>query len=131
VAAALPAGAALGCDLELIEPRSREFVQDFFTAGERARLERSTAADHPLLANLLWSAKESALKALRQGLRLDTRSVEVVAVRLAEPADSGAWSPLSVRSHGTGDTFHGWWRRDGDCVVTLAAAPAPALPFPL
>lgn len=120
------AGMALGCDLELIEPRSGEFVEDFFTAGEQALLERAPAADHPLLANLIWSAKESALKALRQGLRLDTRSVEVVEVQL--PAGAGAWSPLSVRSHHTGETFHGWWRRDGGCVLTVAASPPPSLP---
>ena len=116
---------ALGCDLERIEPRSDEFVEDFFTAGEQAWLHRHPAADAPLLANLIWSAKESALKALRQGLRLNTRLVEVC---LPAGAGAGAWSPLSVRSHATGETFHGWWRSLDGCVLTVAAAPRLGLP---
>jgi 4'-phosphopantetheinyl transferase len=66
----------IGCDLELVDPRSAAFVRDYFTAAERAFV----GAD-PLAANLLWSAKESALKVLRTGLRRDTRTVEVTTVR--------------------------------------------------
>ena len=62
-----PEGTVLGCDLELIEPRSEAFIQDYFTANEQARVAASPETDRPLLANLLWSAKESALKALRTG----------------------------------------------------------------
>ena len=40
-------------------------------------LRKRRAADRPWLVTLLWSAKESALKALHEGLRLDTRSVTV------------------------------------------------------
>ncbi len=50
-----------------------------------------------LAANLIWPAKESALKVLRTGLRADTRTVEVV---LAEPSGistgAGQWQRLSV-----------------------------------
>src|SRR5436305_121242 len=74
--AVAPAGTALGCDLELVEPRSAAFVRDYLTPAEQALVEAAPEMDHPFLVNLIWSAKESALKALRTGLRLDTRSVE-------------------------------------------------------
>src|SRR4030095_9537746 len=45
---------------------------DSFTAAERDQVENASPEDRPLLANLLWSAKESVLKALRTGLRADT-----------------------------------------------------------
>jgi 4'-phosphopantetheinyl transferase len=122
--AVAPAGTALGCDLELIEPRSAAFVEDFFTPAECALVAAAPAADRPLLANLIWSAKESALKALRTGLRLDTWEVEV---RLGHGTCRG-WSDLAVHRAVTGQTFRGWWRREGDWVVTVAAAPAPEAP---
>lgn len=75
---AAPAGAALGCELELVEPRNDAFVADYLTAPERAAVRAAAAADRPLLVALLWSAKESTLKALRTGLRLDTRWAEAV-----------------------------------------------------
>ena len=70
-------GGALGCDLETIEPRSDAFVADYFTTSEQALVERAPGADRSWLLALLWSGKESALKALRTGLRLDTRCVIV------------------------------------------------------
>ena len=117
-------GAALGCDLETIEPRSDAFVADYFTDGEKALMADFSAADHPWLSNLIWSAKESALKALREGLRLDTRSLEV---RLQDGA-AGEWGPFTVFA-GDEWALHGWWRRDQDVVRTLVADPAPGLPL--
>src|SRR5487761_1910052 len=73
-----PAGRSLGCDLELVEPRTELFIRDYLTPGEAAAVMAEPAGpDRDLSANLLWSAKESALKVLRTGLRRDTRSVEV------------------------------------------------------
>ena len=71
-----PPGTALGCDLEIVEPRSDAFVADFLTAAEQG-LVAAAGKDRDLLANLVWCGKESALKVLRTGLRRDTRSVEV------------------------------------------------------
>ena len=116
----------IGCDLELVEPRSDNFVADFLTPGERRQVDRARDPDHrALLANLVWSAKESALKVLQTGLRRDTRSVEV---RL--DAEESGWSPLEVRSV-EGGVFPGWWRRYGSFVLTMAAnAPCEApVPF--
>ena len=36
ICAVAPAGVDLGCDLEVIEPRSEAFVADYFTVDEQA-----------------------------------------------------------------------------------------------
>jgi 4'-phosphopantetheinyl transferase len=120
-----PAGTALGCDLELVEPHSDVFVADYLTAPERAAVQAATATDRTLLVSLLWSAKESALKALRAGLRLDTRWV---AVDPPPPAGPGRWHPLTVRHPATGRVFPGWWRHDAGRVLTMVATPPPSPP---
>ena len=102
-------------------------------------------------ANLIWSAKESALKVLRTGLRADTRTVEVAladggavdtragmaglgrgggrrgAGRCAggrcAGADGAGWRRLTVT--GARGTFPGWWRRDGVFVLTVVASAGP------
>lgn len=118
---------ALGCDLEKIEPRSEAFVVDYFTPEERALVHEAEEDDRSVLANLIWSAKESALKALREGLRLDTRSV-VVQLRYRNRAH---WQPLRVVYAGHRRVFEGWYRVDETYVWTLAAHPAPGRPAPL
>jgi 4'-phosphopantetheinyl transferase len=124
-------GSTLGCDLELIEPHSDAFVADFFAADEQAFLAHACAAEHDRMVALFWSAKESALKALRAGLRLDTRSVVV------SPTDSlmygsapDEWRPLHVRFAG-GKIMEGWWQENGKLLRTLLAAPPPLLPISL
>jgi 4'-phosphopantetheinyl transferase len=120
-----PADDHVGCDLELVEPRSARFVNDFFTRAER---EQVAAADEvqtsDVVANLVWSAKESALKVLQTGLRRDTLSVEV---SLA-PAPSSGWAALTVAT-AEGNLLPGWYLRAGQFVVTVAAhrqLPAPS-----
>jgi len=117
---------AVGCDVEIVEPRSSGFVQDFLTAGEqRVVAEAADQEQRQVLANLFWSTKESALKVLRTGLRRDTRSVEVV---LDDPTlrRHGEWSPLQVVSV-TGASMPGWWLRDGVWLLSVAyAEPGPA-----
>ncbi len=101
-------GVNLGCDLEMVEPRSDAFVADYFTVQEQVLVARASAADRDRLLALLWSAKESALKALGAGLRLDTRSVIVDPVSAdpmnidppVESFDLDGWSPLLVRYAG-------------------------------
>ena len=122
------AGVALGCDLERIESRGRAFVADYFTDDELQSIAAAPVPDRPCIVTLLWSAKESALKALREGLRLDTRSVAAT-VGGEPPADG--WCPLSVRHGDSGRIFRGWWRRDGGCVLTIVADPPPRLPISL
>lgn len=118
VCAVLEGEMSLGCDLELVEPRSAAFIRDYLTPGECARVAGATSEDDAhRLANLIWSAKESALKVLRTGLRRDTRSVDVSVDD--EPATTG-WCRFVVTAE-EGTQFPGWWRRYGNFLLTLAA----------
>jgi 4'-phosphopantetheinyl transferase len=118
----------IGCDLELVEPRSDAFVADYFTVEEQALVARASTADRPWLLALLWSSKESALKALHEGLRLDTRCM--IVSPFDESFDLNGWSPLRVRYTGV-VAFHGWWRHTENFVRTVVAAPAPDSPIRL
>jgi 4'-phosphopantetheinyl transferase len=115
-------GRNFGCDLELVEPHSAAFVDDYFTAEERALIVDTPLSDRPLLLALLWSGKESALKALRVGLRVDTRCMSV-SPNLTVPAtaaDSRTWRPLRVR-YSPPQNFSGWWRLETDLVRTVVS----------
>jgi 4'-phosphopantetheinyl transferase len=119
----------LGCDLEVIEPRSEAFVADYFTAEEQVLVARASIADRLWLVPMVWSAKESALKAMRVGLRLDTRSVDVTMgpyagrVEYADALSScDTWKPFWVRFAGK-LTFHGWWQRSAGYLRTVVASP--------
>ncbi len=120
--------AKLGCDLEVVEPRSDAFVADYFSVEEQALLARVSAAERDRLLALLWSGKESALKALRAGLRLDTRSV--IVEPLAASCGLKGWRPLRVR-HTGGHLFHGWYQHTDSIVRTVVCAPPPDPPIPL
>jgi 4'-phosphopantetheinyl transferase len=121
-------GVEMGCDLEMVEPRSDAFVADYFTVEEQALVGRASEVDRARLLALLWSGKESALKALHAGLRLDTRCV--IVSPLAAPFDLNGWSPLQVRYTG-GAVFHGWWQNTQDILRTVVAAQPLDSPIPL
>lgn len=116
---------AVGCDVELVEPRSDAFIRDYLTWAEY-RFVTGAGPSRNALANLIWSAKESALKVLGTGLRRDTRSVEVT---VADPSPPDrTWSVLQVRT-AEGDVFPGWWRRSGAFLLTACwpgGGPPPA-----
>jgi 4'-phosphopantetheinyl transferase len=122
----------MGCDVEVVEPRSDDFIADYFALEEQALVARASAADRDRLLALLWSAKESALKALRAGLRLDTRCVVVSPFEAAY--DLNGWSRLLVRYTGEradeGQIFHGWWQYEDHMVRTVVANPPPDSPIP-
>jgi 4'-phosphopantetheinyl transferase len=120
-----PYGVELGCDLETVEPHSEAFLSDYFTAEEQRLFASSCTRD--LVATLMWSAKESALKALHEGVRLDTRSV---VVSLAEEFQPWTWHALQVR-YMRGDLFHGWWQITARTIRTLVANPRPLPPLSL
>lgn len=143
------AGVALGCDLEEVEPHSEAFVADYFSVEEQALVAHTGPTQRPVIATLLWSAKESALKALHTGLRRDTRSVIVKLLahsksllenaERVERADlhlrlfleDRGWRPLRVRD-AEGGIFRGWWRQDSAHMLrTVVAAPSANQPIPL
>lgn len=137
-------GVSLGCDLEMIEPHSEAFIADYFAAEEQALIDQAPAPDRSRVVSLLWSAKESALKAMHAGLRLDTRDVVVSFPDDSEleardegrlkrqqnsyfPSSSACSDcyPLQVR-HVHGLVFHGWWQQEGEMLKTLVSAvPTP------
>lgn len=112
VCAVSPGSHRIGCDLELVEPRSTAFVRDYFTRDEQNCVAASRSPD--LVANLIWSAKESALKVLRTGLRRDTRSVTVEVLDV----EQAGWQQLAVVSE-EGQRFPGWWIRFGRFLLTV------------
>lgn len=129
------AATRLGCDLETVEPRIATFAADYFTANEQALVERAIVQERPLLVTLLWSAKESALKALTAGLRLDTNSVEVSLLDALplQVEDSPApaperWRPLQV-CYSAGQVFCGWWRHANHLVRTVVCSEPLQLPI--
>lgn len=130
----------LGVDIERIEPRAANFAANFFTVRERQQLEQSDGQQRETLITAIWSGKEAALKAVRQGLRSDTRSLSCLfeeahaAVGRQLPPDPGApafstprierWLPFGISwepkaEHGP-PHLQGWWMVDDGFVLTMA-----------
>jgi len=112
---------AVGCDIELVEPRSDAFVREWFSPAEQELVFGAGPRRH-LLANLLWTAKEAAVKARREGLRLDPLHA---AVRIG--GGSAAWTPLNVEWDDEQWTVDGWWREERGFVLTVVGAPGERL----
>lgn len=118
-------GADMGCDLETVEQRDPNFISDYFTEEEQRRIALSPEVDRPRLVTLMWSAKESALKALHTGLRLDTRSV---VVNLDDASmDNPGWRSMHVRHEQR--IFRGWWQHSEGMIRTMVAQPVPKRPI--
>lgn len=124
-----PAGAHVGCDLEEVAAHGEAFLSDYFTSEEQHLVARCAAQERTMAVTLLWSAKESALKALGCGLRVDTRSARAIPEEVRACRCAG-WRRISVRETG-GRIFHGWWRAAADFIWTVVADPAPASPIAL
>ncbi|MCP5091057.1 MAG: 4'-phosphopantetheinyl transferase superfamily protein, partial [Gammaproteobacteria bacterium] len=127
LAAVMQGATPLGCDLELVESRSPGFVETYFTTAECEAVERANPEDRDTLVTIIWSAKESTLKALRHGLRVDTRSVEVSADGEIAAAD---WSTARIFASDEG-TFSCWWRVDGPSILSVVARPPIEMPVAL
>ncbi len=117
---------AVGADLEWIEARAENFVNDFFTPAEIARVQTASAAQRALISNAQWSAKESVLKALHKGLRADTRDVEITLPAFEHAPEH--WSPFEINLRGgelfgsPNHTLRGWWQVLENFVLTIAAS---------
>ena len=119
--------AALGCDLEVAEPRSDAFVRDYFCDSEQSWLASAVGRGNLWVATLMWSAKESTLKALGIGLTMDTRELLVtVGDCHADPGGDSNWRPIWVESKE--QIFSGWWQHSQGLLRTVVASPAPSIP---
>jgi len=140
------ASPSIGVDIEQVESRAAALVSDFFTASEAARVWACPEPTRDTLVTVIWSAKEAVLKALREGLRMDTRRVKIGVVpgietaalsampnelpwswlpikRIGDSEGNERWLPLQVTCAVSGVLrFAAWWQPDGDSVLTVAAA---------
>jgi 4'-phosphopantetheinyl transferase len=97
---------ALGCDLEKVEIRSELFIRDYFTDLERTLFSTiySQFFNRDNFFTLLWSAKESVMKACLTGLSIPAKSIELVEIK-GFKADS--WSEISLQNLRDGSLFSG------------------------
>lgn len=114
-------GAAVGADVEMIEPRPLSLAEQFFTAGELTALLAQPESERDLCMTLVWSAKEAFLKCIREGLRVDTRAIRV---RVPENvSDSQGWQPLEVTANANllpaENAYQAWFRREREAILTL------------
>lgn len=108
----------VGADLEAVEPRSNAFVEDYFTPGEQRLAASFPPEAAPLITTLIWSMKESMLKALGMGLRQDTRRVEVLTV---SGYGSEGWQEAVVHEpENQGRSWAAWWQQRSGFVMTVA-----------
>lgn len=114
----------LGADLERIESRCPGFAENYFTESELELLSHMPGALKDLQITALWSAKEAAFKAVREGLRLDTRQVECRFAAI--DINHHDWVPFSIdwcgNAVGQFPALQGWWKTAGEYVLTLAVA---------
>jgi 4'-phosphopantetheinyl transferase len=109
---------AVGCDIERISPNILEFINDYITPSEAKLVAGSPADRRAEVATLIWCAKESALKSLRVGLRVDTRSIEV---SLEHPPRVPDWGSFMVTCTKTEAEFQGRWRGDRGYIWALTS----------
>lgn len=129
VAMALGPGIRIGADLEKIEPRSHEFVEDYFTTAERGLVGSFPAEARDTVSTLIWSTKESMLKALQVGLRWDTRQVEVLRIQGLRSSQGGreSWQGIQVGDpKPAGRHWAAWWQRRDDFLMTIVAMASDA-----
>ena len=127
LAVAAPSGAPSGCDLELVEPRSKAFIEQWLAPAESALVRAAAESDRAWLANLIWSAKEASTKARGEGLRLDLGRA-VVKLGGVDGAD-GDWLPFHVDwDFVPAERDHGWYRREPEWVMTVVGGEAGTRP---
>ena len=109
-------GIKLGCDLESVETRSEAFIKDYLTKSEYELIKSTNTPNRSTYTNLIWSAKESTMKATRKGLSVDTRSVEV---NFSPSHDKKQWNRLATFDTNSNQAFFGFWRTQNDMVLTI------------
>lgn len=120
--------ARLGCDLERIEQRARNFEETWFTAAELDLLDCLPEENHSCAVSLVWSAKESVLKAIKTGLRVDTRRIEIENFDIPQGT---RWAPVQARDVEKNEIFTGWWRRLEGMVYSVFSDPKTGCPIAL
>ena len=129
-----PGDLSAGVDLERIAPRSEGLVRDFFRPAEASAWETlAPGSARDAFATAVWSAKEAVLKALRLGLTVDTRSVEILLSRSPAPGvpglprpEGGGWMGFAACCApglpGGDQPLAGFWREQDGFVLSVAVA---------
>jgi 4'-phosphopantetheinyl transferase len=113
-----PDNIRFGVDLEFIEPRSPDFVKDYFTETEVHLATSGTLEQNSIFTTLIWSAKEAVLKAVSLGLQIDTRKLEIFP--RPDPANKEGWNLLDVESPELKiNSPRLMWRREADFIQTI------------
>lgn len=107
IAVTAPGDVEIGCDLELIEPRSEAFIADYFSDRERELIHK----DPPLFSNLLWCVKESVMKATGEGMRIHPGRI---GVEVEGEENEEGWQKALARLNPGGKVYQGCWRRNKD-----------------
>jgi 4'-phosphopantetheinyl transferase len=113
----------VGIDMEKVDERTETFILDYFTLTERQLVDKYPAESRAMAVTLIWSAKESMLKALGVGLHWDTRMVEVHGLdgRLSSGKDRDQWQKIQIGEQPANDrVWAAWWQRRDPFVLTLA-----------
>jgi phosphopantetheinyl transferase len=118
----------LGVDVEQIDPRPPDLFRDYFTEIEHRYSEEAQCGTRDERATLIWSGKESTLKALGKGLTVDTRSVTCLPAPGEPSSDAlelvptGGWQPLRIlvpRWSPTVSRSLGYWRSQAGFILTV------------
>ena len=113
-----PPGRSLGCDLELVEPRTELFIRDYLTAREAAAVMAHPAGRAPRprrQPRLVGQGKRAQGAAYRAAPRYPLGRSQLRSA--GEPRVGRRWRSPST----TSASFPGWWQRFGDFVLTVAA----------
>jgi 4'-phosphopantetheinyl transferase len=115
----------LGADVERVDRRIMSFINDYLTAAEHELIEQTVEGWRPLHSTAIWSAKEAALKALRVGLRQDTRTLSCLVAPVAAPPDD--WTPFIIQwEAGVKERpLTGWWRIEDNFILAMAVQTKP------
>jgi 4'-phosphopantetheinyl transferase len=123
-----PGTIPLGADIEVIEPRVGGFAECYFTEEEKQTIRRAFPEHSDRLITAIWSGKEAALKAVRQGLRLDTHSLSCTfpspLQSFAQDQTTDCWHPFTIqwRNGIVFPALAGWWQVWQEYILTLVSA---------
>ncbi len=109
IAACAISDAELGLDVQFLHACSEDFVKRFFTASEHEHIINADDKDYAF--TMLWSLKESYLKAVGTGLNEPLNSFSIVpgeVIRFFENSELGFW-------HSVVDGFHFALCQPGKC----------------
>jgi 4'-phosphopantetheinyl transferase len=130
-AAVVPEPVKVGCDLELVEPRSAAFLSEWLAPSEQALVHAAVdPVVRSVVANVVWTGKEAAAKVLREGLRLEVRQAEVTLPDGIGDLDGalasaalGAWRRIVVHCRTERIRYEGWWCLGDGLVLTVLTDP--------